>query len=280
MELTREILLEKIKEVNPKTAEKLSRNCDFVIITAGPSLKKLCKNELLEFTRDKVIITVKQAIEKLDYLSDIHIINDFNYKYDKKIDSSTYKVKVTLDRPGLRTPGYNEAVKFFLTKTDTNIENSLATEMNFHQHGINSTINRPLGPGIMYELAIYIPILFGCQNLFIIGWDIGSRDTDVITRFYQSENIISRTSNFIFKNFPSIYNRIWVRIRNLISLLLFYLGFKKIRLNDPGYRVNESQLIANSTEKLGEYLKSKNINVFIISDQSLVSEKIPRLCIV
>ena len=46
-------------------------------------------------------------------------------------------------------------------------------EKDFENITFSKSIERPWGPGLMFELAVPMAIHLGCKNIVTIGWDIG-----------------------------------------------------------------------------------------------------------
>ena len=61
----------------------------------------------------------------------------------------------------------------------------------------------------------------------------------------------------------------------MYNILKYFLG-KDHTLNNPGITVDEAVFISNSTKELYLWLKKKNIDLFIISKNSMIDEIVPR----
>ena len=250
---------------------------DCYILTAGPSINELAIERLREVLRGKLVIAVKQTFDIIPEHVDFHVINPYNYQiYDFK---GTDPVRIIIDGEGstLKTPNYEPDMAFEIEKTQTgHRDKSLAARKDFSKYELDHNLLRPWGPGIMYEIVLYLPVLFGCKNLFIIGWDLGRPDTEVITRFYKKKSISGFLGHIIYKRYSELtYNR-YMKIINVFRTLLSSLGIN-IRLNEPAITKNEAKFIASSTKSLYEYLTSRNINARIISDTSMVDPIFPRV---
>ena len=246
------------------------------ILTAGPSLGMIEIDKLREVTRGKLVIAVKQAYNIIPDLVDIHVINPYNYQLYKFINDP---IKIFVDVKGstLKSPGYNPDLRFEIDNKAAGIrEKSLAFTREYERFEIDSSLLRPWGPGIMHELVIYLPTLFGCKSIKILGWDLGNKGNSIIPHYYETKNIFKISEIIIMKTLPIKYYNIYIRYTNYLRTALFKYN-NKIRLNLPGATDNEANFIAASTEKLFKYYLSKNIKFEVISEISMLHDTIPRI---
>jgi len=156
------------------------------------------------------------------------------------------------------------------------IEKSLAASLKYEKYLLTRSLNRPFGPGIMHELGIYLPLLLGCKEINIIGWDLGEPNNNEIKRFYEQRNFGKKMQRLVMDISPDFYNKVYVRIINRVNYLRYLLGDKNVVLNTPGITVGEAKFIAKSTKELYLWLKEKSINLNIISNTSMVDKIVPR----
>ena len=76
---------------------------------------------------------------------------------------------------------------------------------------------------------------------------------------------LTKLRRFMSEKYLNLYNVFYVRIENLLRLLLF-LSFK-VTINLPGVTEGESDFISSSTHELYDYYKKNNIEAYIVSDQ-------------
>ncbi len=250
------------------------QNEECYILTAGPSLAMVDIDKLREATRGKLVIAVKQAYNIIPDLVDFHVINPINYIYYQK--NSCIRVYIDGQESKLKAPKYNPDVSFEIDKNFGGKRDlSLANTMDYERYLINKSLLRPWGPGIMHEIVIYLPILFGCSSINIIGWDLGEKGSSMINRFYENESILKIVDQFFYKILPlKVYNK-YIAGQNRLRSILHYFN-NRIIINKPGLTPNEADFVALSTEMLYTWITNKNIKVNIISEQSMVSEKFPR----
>lgn len=262
-----------------KSLENRFLDSKCLILSGGPSLSDLDIEELDRLPEDIIVIAVKQAYYKCPGLINVHLINDDNYEvYNYELSNpKPLIIKISSASKFRPTPNSREDIKFNILKESSNHEKSLVATRDFCSGLIDSaTLERPWGPGIMYEIGIYFPIFLGIKDIYIAGWDLGSPHSNVIKRFYEKRGIFQSLKNICAKESPFIYNKVFNRIENLVRLFL-YIFNKEIVLNIPGVTINEADLISNSTEYLYEWVKHQGVSFFIVSDKSMVSNKFQRV---
>lgn len=260
-------------------ADLLSKNSskEVVIISAGPSLKNIERKKLNQFCENKFVIAVKQSIDLLDRC-DLHIFNDDNFqKFNyNKLESAPLRLYVKSGSLYKRVPKNSYDILYKIDRKVSKKELSLAITRNFKGHQDLFLNNlRPFGPGIMFEICIYIPLYFSSDNVHIFGWDIGSLKEDKIERFYQKKGILSFVNGLISNLSLPFYNRLYIHVENLVRLLLYKIGFS-LRINIPGITKGEAKFISEATADLYDFYKESNKNVYIFSDISLVSKNFER----
>jgi len=280
------LIKQKLSKVN-NNKDKISllknyyTNDECVIITGGPSLSEINKEKIINFSKDKLVIAIKQTASLVDYNFDFHLINEFNYSLDDKIDTDGIKIKIAIESSNFKTPNYNEDILLNISRNKLDFNESLAIKKNFNDYLIEESQYRPLGPGIMHELGIYLPLLLGCKKVYVLGWDIGSISTDKIVRFYDNKSYYKSLTYFIYKLSPIFHNLFLIRFENLIRYFIFYTKINRnILMNNPGIRKSESIKIAQSTEDLFDFYNDKGLELLICSKKSLVSNKFKRFEII
>ena len=252
---------------------------DCLIITAGPTLENTCKNKLREIAAGKVVIAVKQAYYFLPDIVDLHVINDNNYEvYSYKNAKKNLKV-ILLKSPSIIsfTPKCDPFIRFEIRRENCIWEKSIVSNKNFEEYEINEdSLDRPWGPGIMYEICIYFPVLFSSRKVIFVSWDLGSSNTNIINRYNENQGFLKNLHNYLICKFPYLYNKFYIKIENILRILLFIFGIK-VKVGLPAVTKNEAIKISESSEFLSLYYFNKNIEHFVFSDQSLLHENFKRL---
>lgn len=245
------------------------------ILTAGPSIKDYSSEYIKKKLKNKLVISVKQTYDLVGDIVDFHLLNPFNYRvYDYK-KNNPIVVMVNLLTFQRFTPKSNEDLKFLIERKKCKKQFSLAQTKEFEKHLLENNLIRPFGPGIMYEIGIYLAIHLGVKSINVIGWDLGSKNSNEINRFYENKSFLKKTEQKIMNLSPNFYNLIFIRFINMYNVLKYFLG-KNHTLNNPGITVDEAVFISNSTKELYNWLLSKGVNLNIISNNSMIDKIVPR----
>lgn len=256
---------------------KNSYNCEeCYIITAGPSFNELDHTYLKNTLKDKLVISVKQTYNILKEVTDIHLLNPYNYQPYLYEENEPIVMYLEISGAKFKLPSLIYDFKFEILKEYANKENSLSIKRNFDNFLLDKSHDRPFGPGIMHELAIYLPVLLNIKKVFIIGWDLGVSKSNKIERFYSKNKLSSYILDIFIEYSPSIYNKLLVPVLNKLNYFLFLIGFNRV-LNNPGVSINEADFIAESTWDLYNWYKAKGIDLLVVSNKSMLDYRIPRV---
>jgi hypothetical protein len=192
-----------------------------------------------------LIISVKQTyIESADIV-DFHLLNSWNYQiYDYKEPKPIVLMERADDDPP--TPGIQADLLFHIPDP-RDFANRLATAFAFDKWLFTKQIHRPWGPGVLYELGIYLLVHLGVKEVITLGWDLGELNVPYMKHFFKEEPPDSSKSDGIF--------------------------------NKPRIRPFEVSDIAESTRALYYWLRSKGIYLYVVSNHSLVDPVVPRISI-
>jgi len=158
------------------------------ILNCGPSIKDIPEDVLREKLKDKLVFSIKQAYNKFADVTDFHFFNCANlpalegeywqehYNYGKHdpfvVASSNYNI-------GMRWSPYQKYDVFFKVPIRTEINNEFITKTKkFDDFLIENSVERPCGPGIMYETVIYMAAHLGVKKIVAIGWDLSNSNPD------------------------------------------------------------------------------------------------------
>lgn len=243
------------------------------IITAGPSLRDIPPKILKEKLQDKLVLMVKQTFNVAPELADFHLLNSWNYTpYDYRQNPATIVLmEKTPQDPA--TPGLQEDLLFNISGVAKNLSkeeklaNRLAQKLNFDDYLFESHLDRPWGPGIIYELGIYLALHLGVKKIIAIGWDIGEIGAKTMEHFYDSKKpqVLDKPKNLLQKQQLSLLEKLKNR----------FLG-KTVIYNEPGFFEGEVELIARSTKNLYMWLQEKGVELEVVSSKSVVDMCVPR----
>jgi len=117
---------------------------------------------------------------------------------------------------------------------------------------INNPYNRIIGPGIMNDMVVPLLVHFGVKKVSILGWDGATiQENGSIRHFYDIEKDYTPTLNYVSDRFD---------LNNLKS----------------DTTECEQQIAAKGEESVFDYLSSKEIEIEILTKNSLITNKINR----
>ena len=220
-------------------------DCKAVILAPGPSLndyENLKKD--LESRDDLVVLSVKQAYDKVGSLTDFHIVNTYNFD---KYNGYDYESLDSIIFYGLSESFANDQMEKILIKPHPcdlyvlvknppyiTYDECIHKSANFDLFNLLKDENRTQwGTSILYEQAIPMALLLGCKDITTIGWDL----TTGVHSYKDDE--VDFTPN-----------------------------------KEETEKTNDS---IETTEQLHEWLEKQNIDFKIISDINSASDKIKRI---
>ena len=233
------------------------------LLTCGPSINDIPAADLARKLEGELVISVKQTLDLLGGCADFHLLNSWN---TKQYQYPSFEPIILMERgpedPPI--PEVNWDLCFPITGVDPSmprkvrLANRLAQRHNFEDYLFDRGLARPWGPGVVYELGIYLAVHLGLSELISVGWDIGERSTTHMEHFYDGEQ-------------PQ-------------SLKKFARGFYSPDsskpagelFNQPGYYQSEVDVIADSTGACHAWLARHGVALSVISDRSLLDECVPR----
>jgi hypothetical protein len=242
--------------------QSTAHNKDFVLMSCGPSINEISEEKIIDFCCDKIVCCVKQSILKFKDICDIHFYNDCNlipYEYSNHKNTFTCasghpdtfrKATKELNEINIRNFGGTLATMrkpdiFFNVEVYTGMKNTTASLNNFEDIELEKGLKncRPCGPGIMHETVFPLLTFLRPKKIYTLGWDLAPRNTG------------SKTLEHFY---PSDYRKTFV---------------------NPGHPTFEDEMpyLLDSSKLLNNYLKSKGIELIVLSKQSYVSKEIKRL---
>jgi len=162
------------------------------ILTCGPSLSEYEADQLKEKLKDKLVFTVKQAYEEFRDIADFHFFNSCNFTpfgpADGKPLISVGSSGETL--PWTRDQAWDDQELDIFVKVvndSRSIDTSLAGKRNFNDWTLDKSVNRPWGPGIMYESVFYMAEHLGVSEVHTVGWDFEAPGTTTSHHYYDGD---------------------------------------------------------------------------------------------
>ena len=167
--------------------KNIFKNEDCIIFTCGPSFGEHDIAYLLEQSKNKVVFCVKQTVNELKDVCDVHFFNCSNlptkdYQYNENtfsIASSNYPINY-------RISGFSYQDFFMQVPLIEQIggkENTIAFKKNFDDFLLSKTLSRNVGPGIMLETVLYFAVHFGVKSITTVGWDLDGHNS----HYYKDE---------------------------------------------------------------------------------------------
>lgn len=252
-----------------------------VIVTCGPSLQLVDGERLRQAVRGVPVIAVKQAISTIGEQADFHCWNPYNVSRFRWPSSDTLRVMVRGSQTNV--PQWNRAdVKFPQIEGKGDLRNSLAYSHTFADHLLSDQLVRPFGPGIMYELVVYLAVHLGCTRLITFGWDIADvkgrnthfDDSALEHRYFER----GRGSQKIGSNRRTWRDAVPQQMQQLVR------ASRTARAHFQGRRYNltaslngEVELVSSSTEHLCSWLNGMGVELAVVTDSSHLSAGIARL---
>ncbi|OGW78780.1 MAG: hypothetical protein A2Z83_00940 [Omnitrophica bacterium GWA2_52_8] len=234
------------------------------IFTCGPSLEWADPVWVNSRLSGRLVFCVKQAYELFGSAADFHCFNAFNhqkYNYQKNKNCILARTRFE-DNPPVWGP--RPDLDFRLTPVDAAARTKsswLAVWGDFENYLLEKTVDRPWGPGIMYETVIYLAVHLGVRRCVVAGWDLVSPGAVQYRHFYDPQ-----------PQRRSFWDRAWSRAAPWCR---HYLG---LRYNATGaVDVHEFEVLAQSSRGFYEWLKAKGVELAVISDQSYLHESIPKI---
>ena len=173
------------------------------ILNCGPSINDYDQQKLGKFLEDKVVLSVKQAYNSFKEVTDFHFFNCSNLPIPRSINSPSYEYSentISIASSNYeqyrRWPHMQQSDIFFKIPIRTEINNEfLVRTGKIDEFLLSNQINRPCGPGIMYETVLYTALHLGFKKIICIGWDL---TTEAVTE-ENYEHFYGNTSNLINK---------------------------------------------------------------------------------
>lgn len=214
-----------------------------VILAPGPTLNNYDLS-ILDDRDDLVILSIKQAYDKVRGQSDFHIVNTYNFD---KYNGYDYEHLNTIIFYGLSQSFVPQQLEKLAIKPHpvdiwTPVINppTISYEQCIHKSSDFDKLlmlsNEPRtwwGTSILYEQAIPMALLLGCTEIVTIGWDLGTGDHS-----YDDSQVI-------------------------------------FKVNRPEEKYTQDSI--KTTKELYDWLQNHNLNLRIISDTNPADDRFERI---
>lgn len=226
------------------------------IISCGPSVNKYRPELIRRLAGHNLVFTVKQAYNMFRDISDFHLYNFCNlYNYNYPEDSNVItaymsQLDTSVKRADLNFTLHKEYQINAIRPRESKYP-PLSKLMNFEAFTFDKMISRPEGPGIMYELGIYMAVHLGVSEIVTLGWDVS----------YTLPNVVQVPTGPATEKIEDSH---------------FY-GSNSHTQKNIAKIITENEFIINSSKILNLWLKKRNIDLYIMSDLSKLDDSIPRI---
>lgn len=142
------------------------------IVSCGPSIEDVLTEDRLHMLDKSLVFSVKQAYDLIPWAVDFHLLTGANLKkYSYHHDTLVFRT--TLSKSS--TSGLYTYLKVANTDKPVNLHR------HYGDYEFSKRLNRPKGPGVMNEIALYLALHLGCSRIVAIGWDLNS---DELRHYY------------------------------------------------------------------------------------------------
>lgn len=227
------------------------------IISCAPSINDYDIKMIKRIAGKHLVFCIKQSYNLFEEICDFHITNfcnNIHYPYrrsdiikiyqsnNKQVDPNS-DLSLTLDQPYITSKFKSHKYKY----------PPLSKLMNFEDYLFEKTIYRPSGPGIMYEIPLYLAIHLGIKEVVVMGWDCSYKKPPTTTKRPDGTWNHIKVVNSHFYGSTSHTNR----------------EIEKI--------VNENLDIINSSKYFYLWLRQKGVDLKLASEKSQLDPIIPRI---
>lgn len=258
-----------------------------ILFSCGPSFQPEAILELKEAFKDRLVIAIKQTYHNLGSLADFHLYNPINHtKYEYSEDTVSFLTHCP-DKEKWRTfgrkPDLEVDIDPAIPKVYTSENDWLVCNRRYEDYLFSKQLERPWGPGIILESALYFAVHLGVKRLACVGWDVteGSNKTQKMEHFYETESertpakrpILQRGIGKIRQLSPAAFK---LPLRHFQNYLVYRRGEV---YNRPKVYHNENEAVWAGSFDLYQFLLAQGLEMSIASDCSRLDARIPRTTI-
>lgn len=147
------------------------------LLACGPSASLYDTQALEQAMADGVVVAIKQAALLVPNIIDFHLNNVVNlqavnysrvpiqvYQSDGRVDH--------LGALGIKTHLTADILVYFDQARFTNSQQLVFNHGMFDEYLFSKTLKRPWGPGIVFEIALYLAQHLAVSEVRVLGWDL------------------------------------------------------------------------------------------------------------
>lgn len=133
------------------------------ILTCGPSMNLIWNEELNNFLKNKLVISIKQTHLLDETLSDFHLLNFRN------LENYKYPESTIIMSNGFLATNHSH-IQYKINSCP--LSKTLVKTQDYEKWDMKNSFLRPWGPGIIIETALQLPVYLGCKKIVIMGFDL------------------------------------------------------------------------------------------------------------
>lgn len=231
------------------------------ILGCGPSLTDITPEQLAEASDGALVIALKQAFAYAPTACDVLVLNSWNYqRYDYDQRQPLIIRETAQGDPAV----FGEVDMQFDISRPSELSEQLARKKNFSDFTFDKTLLRPWGPGVLYEVGFYVAEYCAVSDLVMIGWDVGVKGSAIMPHFYETVDPVKTQALMKSRSIadPSARNK--------------FLHDNGVLYNKPRIIPEEVDACADVSGDWYDWLKGRGIDMTIVSQHSLASDRIPR----
>jgi hypothetical protein len=152
------------------------------LLSCGPSVRNYTQEQLNEKLGDKLVFGIKTIYDHVPECVDFHFFNCCNLPMPRGKNNQEHFVYPPDNQPivvgssnydlGIRWGKEQALDLFYRVPIRTSVKNFLIHEKNFDDFLFSNTLERPCGPGMMWETVFYMAAHIGVKEIVILGLDL------------------------------------------------------------------------------------------------------------
>ncbi len=234
---------------------------DVFVLSCGPSLSEYSADQLREYLSGSCVIVVKQAYDVVPDLADFQILNTWN---SQRYDYSRRRPFILREGALGDPPVFGDSDLNLVVKKPSALSEQLARKQNFADFSFARSLDRPWGPGVLYEIGFYLAQHLGARRVITLGWDVGAKNSSVMPHFYDKPDPYRTGILAVAEKMKPVAER------------NRYLHENGVLYNKPRIIPDEVEACILASEGWNQYLSDAEIELIVVSSASLVSESIRR----